>query len=528
MTGQKLSRWTKTTVVVVTLLLVSVALSAVVFAGPAAAQSEGQADVVVLFDRSGSMDEVADDLQNETENLADELDSEGIDARYALITYDDQGDELTEVRQTFTSDTEDFKDSLDFDTPGGTENASNAILLAFDELDFRSDAQKIVVVITDEDDDGYEQAGETAINRLNDEDATLVAVSEPEADSGYSEEETLRHMAEEQADSGEWTDIGAASFTDVIADLIDVIKEETTTTTSDGTGPNFDIVEKSVEKDTVYPGEEVTATAVVENTGASGTFDAFVTTTRRVMYNEEVEIDSDDSHRFEIPVSFDSIGSYLLRIDGESLARVTVEEQPLNGDNIEIHDPSVKRSVVGPGESYNVSAVVENVGNRSGTAVVQFNAADNSSNSTTMGTESAALAPGESTTVTYEATAADDLSADRNRSWSVNNESAGNVTILAGDDLSTGVIDAYATPAEVRPGEEYEAVGVVYNPTDERQMKAVGFTPDNGGSPALRYVWVDANSAVEVTHTRTAPEDAEGSIGWRFNTQELEIPVVEG
>lgn len=499
------------------LVVTSLLVATVALAGPVAAQSS-QADVVFVFDKTGSMDTQAAALKAEVENVAAELDSAGIDARYGLITYESSSN--TEIRQELTSDTTALEDALGFSTEGSTENASHGILMALDEMNYRSDAQKIVVVITDEDDDGTSAKG-SAIQRLDEENACLVSVS-PDND----DHDELKTMAQE-VDCGEWTNIDSESFTTVVTDLVDVIKEETEAVleTPDAT-PDIEVVEKSVDNATVYTDETFTATVVVENGGTGGgTYHAHLTDGLQSLYSERADVGPGERHTFTATLSYAETGEYLLRINHRSLAYVTVVERPLGDDEIEVTDGSVTRSTVAPGESYTVAATVENVGNYSGDATVTFASGDNGSNSTApVANRTVELEPGEAKTVEYEATAPENGTGS-DLTWTADDTVLGNVSVVSTDD-EVGVVDAYANRSSVAPGGALEVTGVIYNPDDESHVFTVTVGNETGEAAAYRLVEVGPGESVHASWTVEAPSDAgEGPATWWFNGEAASVDV---
>ncbi|MUV85103.1 VWA domain-containing protein [Natronomonas sp. CBA1123] len=530
-------------VVFATLLVVSL-LSTVALAGTATAQSDS-ADIVFVFDKTDSMDPHREALQDDIGNVADEFESKGIDARYGLVTYEE--DWNTEVRQPLTSDTGELKESLNFETSGNMENASHGILTALD-MEYRDDAQKIVVVITNEDDDGANNntaVKERALQRIDDENACLVAFS-PDSDRDYNDLNTYT----EEVECGHWSNFDTESFTDVAA----VIEEEASDGTTDDSEqttaprqsyPDFDIIEKSVSSNTVYTNETFTTKVVVENVGSTdGTYHALITDIDQSLYSKRVELDPGESHTFRAPISYTKPDEYRLRINHRTLDRVTVIDRQLADENVAVIERSVKRSVVMPGENYDVSVTVENTGNHSGYATVPFAAGEDANNTTHVANETVYLASGETKTVTHEATA-DANASGTNQIWAVENTTLGNVSVLDENDSQVG-IDAYATPGAVEPNESYDVTGVVYNNANESRMVTVNVAPEHGELGALRMVAVGSDESVAVRHSTQAPSPPDNTYDlgqtntterastermsetWWVNDQRVNVTVITG
>jgi len=167
------------------LLTASVALSTVGFAGAAAAQSS-QADVVFMWDISGSMD--PDPLIDETETLTNELDSSGVDAQFGVVLMDVRKNRINKgpsVEQGLTPDTTKIDSALEgVESKAGNETASEGILTALNDISYREGSQKVIVVFTDCQDLNGADTRDTAINELNEANAYLVSVSPNE--DGYN------------------------------------------------------------------------------------------------------------------------------------------------------------------------------------------------------------------------------------------------------------------------------------------------------------------------------------------------------
>jgi predicted ribosomally synthesized peptide with SipW-like signal peptide len=193
-------------------------------------------DIAFLLDRSGSMSDETDALQKNIQQVANGI---AADARYAVVPYEEttttnvtdaiRNDTGTDTCKTFidTGLTSDSGDLLfDYVTCGGSEKASEAIQFALDELSWRSEAQKVVVVLTDEDDsDSTEQQRADAMDQLNAEDACLLAVADTE--NGDDDLRTMATgtvsfssssgLADRSVNCGDWIEI---TDTDGLSDAV--------------------------------------------------------------------------------------------------------------------------------------------------------------------------------------------------------------------------------------------------------------------------------------------------------------------
>ncbi|MBN2356155.1 VWA domain-containing protein, partial [candidate division KSB1 bacterium] len=119
--------------------------------------SGAKADIVFVFDTTGSMGGEIDALKLRASTFADALAAKGIDYRLALITF---GDEVEQVHK-FTADISTFKGWIGaLYASGGGDTKENALegLAAATQMDFRTVSQRIAILITDAP---YHQDGET-------------------------------------------------------------------------------------------------------------------------------------------------------------------------------------------------------------------------------------------------------------------------------------------------------------------------------------------------------------------------------
>ncbi len=119
--------------------------------------SGAKADIVFVFDTTGSMGDEISGLKSRASAFADALAAKGIDYRLALVTYGDAVDKVYD----FTTDITTFKGWIDgLVASGGGDTKENSLegLASASALDFRSVSQRIAILITDAD---YHEAGES-------------------------------------------------------------------------------------------------------------------------------------------------------------------------------------------------------------------------------------------------------------------------------------------------------------------------------------------------------------------------------
>ncbi|WP_254767150.1 vWA domain-containing protein [Salinilacihabitans rarus] len=187
--------------------------------------SASSLDLVFVFDDSGSMGNEISSMKRKVKGLTEDIDEAGIDARYGLVSFRDDVD--TDL--TFTDDADALKDAVDsLEAYGGgdfPEDNFDAIVTALED-DYRDDAQKIVVDITDAtshydgDDSGFsEYTLSDVATALNERGASFVAVS-----PGYDDPDaSLKVLAEETG--GLWIDIGDADFDRILDRISDLVVE---------------------------------------------------------------------------------------------------------------------------------------------------------------------------------------------------------------------------------------------------------------------------------------------------------------
>lgn len=134
------------------------------------------ADIVFVFDTTGSMGSGLNSVQDSIISFSEYLDDAGLDVRLGAVTYGDafdtvadvdspaRGESLrrdtppsfdTSVRPSFdlSTDFAAFQSFIADDSPrgggDGPENGTGAVNAAYDELSWRSGAQRIMIVITD-------------------------------------------------------------------------------------------------------------------------------------------------------------------------------------------------------------------------------------------------------------------------------------------------------------------------------------------------------------------------------------------
>jgi hypothetical protein len=214
---------------------------------------ERQADIVFVFDDSGSMGGEIGTLQSRITSFVDDVEAEGIDARYALVSFRD----TVATRLDFTDDPGTIQTAVNGLSAGGggdfPEDNLDAIGVATRNLSpdsgpalspYRPSAQRIVIDITDAaghvDEEGFD-APHTDLTAV-DVQGFLTGYTYYAVSSDFTIGQgqiTKRELAD--LVGGTWTDIGSADFSLILDDLVGEITAPTyrldyttPTTTTDG------------------------------------------------------------------------------------------------------------------------------------------------------------------------------------------------------------------------------------------------------------------------------------------------------
>lgn len=328
--------------VVVAVVLCIVAVPAVGAATAAGTDNTRKVDVLFVLDASGSNSEEVSAISDEVAALHDRMDTAGVDARFAVVSYR----KTPTVQQPLTDNASKVSAAMDFPTRGSWENASDAILGAL-ETDTRTDAETVVVVVTDEDDDSSDTVRNRAISELSGVHFVAISPDEPSTSScsgpdphpvcDNSTDNELRTMA--NLVDGDWTDIDTgqepfgSTFIDTVMDSVDDIpvgqSTSQTTRTVDRTG-ELKVTNASVHPETVTVGEAVMVTATFTNVGnKQGSFVRWLATERNLRLiapRTDVLLDPDENRTVSLEVTFDEPGTHSLVLSGREIGTVKIRQ----------------------------------------------------------------------------------------------------------------------------------------------------------------------------------------------------------
>jgi tetratricopeptide (TPR) repeat protein len=215
----------------------SLAIGDYYFTGNATGQ---EIDLAVVFDNTTSMDEEIRALKSKVQELTQKISSSNLDARYSLVTFNCR---VITTETTWTSDANSFKDAIgnlsasggDFNLP---ENSLGGIERAL-SFGFRPEAQKIIIVITDElsyqKGDGKSNSSydlSDVKEDLSNSGATFIAVSpdfsDPNADPDVPRSDVARYADMKTLatqSSGLWIDLRSADFSVILDQFQGIITE---------------------------------------------------------------------------------------------------------------------------------------------------------------------------------------------------------------------------------------------------------------------------------------------------------------
>jgi len=205
-----------------------VAIDNVYFSGNASGQ---KIDLAIVFDETTSMDEEIDALKSKVKDLTQKINSSMLDARYSLVTFN--GADVT-TKINWTNDADSFRNVISkLSTSGGNtqlpENSIDGIERVF-SFGFRPDAQKVIIVVTDEPSqqkgDGKSSSAYTMDDVKSDlliSNVMLIAVSPDFRKSNVDPNvprsnlpmyADMRELGDEA--SGLWIDINSADFSTIL------------------------------------------------------------------------------------------------------------------------------------------------------------------------------------------------------------------------------------------------------------------------------------------------------------------------
>jgi len=298
-------------------------------------------------------------------------------------TVDSQSVTLGGGESTTVSFDRSFSDAGDYDISVSGETAGTVTVLepaSFEVTDAALADNEIV--------EGDAVETTATVENTGDLEGTYEAELEVDGETVDSESVTL--------DGGESTSVSFdRSFSD--AGSYDVsVGDETAGTLDVLTPPDIEATELEVNPNPVLESEAVDIQATLENSGgASGEFEAELQVDGNTEETQTVPVEGESSTQVSFDRSFETAGQYSVQVSGSETATVTVE-QPAT---FSVTDLSVGGGDLVAGDSVDVTATVENSGDRGGTFEAKLRV-----DGATVNSKSVTVAGGESSGVSFDRT----------------------------------------------------------------------------------------------------------------------------
>lgn len=191
--------------------------------------TSSQLDLAILFDDTGSMSDEINETKEKVMELTESIALAGIDCRYALISFKD----TVTINQEWTSEPSVMQQAVDglhasegFDAPEANLDAIEAAL----EMGFRSDAQHMIIDITDDlthyrgDGTPFSEytIAETAENLLNN-GTSYILVGPTTVSGAFNEQNDKRELVKALGGSGLFIDIHGNEFSTILDNIQGII-----------------------------------------------------------------------------------------------------------------------------------------------------------------------------------------------------------------------------------------------------------------------------------------------------------------
>jgi Mg-chelatase subunit ChlD len=235
----------------------------------------GAVDIVFVLDQSGSMDDDNAVVRQELQNFTAQLESENVDARYAVIEMERPASTL----QNFSSNVTETQASIEevLQATGETEDNFDALNQSLNllESESRPNAQQIVIDITDEGSNTAEPTQADLADRFDETNTSYIAVTPGPTQDPMAEypTELQKQPLANMTEDGVWYDLledeFGEQFTEEIAGtVIDVSRQNQQELTLD-TGETDSVTFQVNTSD--IPPESYTVTVETEDDTATTT-----------------------------------------------------------------------------------------------------------------------------------------------------------------------------------------------------------------------------------------------------------------
>jgi Mg-chelatase subunit ChlD len=492
-----------------------------------ASQSSGKVDVVFVIDDTGSMGNNIDGVKNNIRGFIEDIENEGLDGRYALITFSRQ----PELDQGFTDDPAEMEQALgSVRVAGGIEDNFDALKMAT-EMEFRPDAKRVIVDITDEDADlGPTDLRMPEVLDLVEPFTAYVAVTEDRP--GNCESPPTASCKDKRAlagtlETGSYVDLKQVDQDDEsdFGDILETVTGVITDAVESETGPediaeaDIEYVDEEVNRTTAQPGGTIRVNVTVVNRGeASGGYVASFRGDFQLFEIRSGRLDPGESVELSANISFEDTGNHRVFVGQEFVDTVTTERSAPDvaaRQHLTVEYAYLTQLNVRAGESYTAVARVTNTDDRRHRFVLPISRYGGPDGASTP----FELAGGESTLIRTQRTVSGPVDSSRVTVVRALDTPAGNLTVHPADRAMTaGVSYAYVTADTADRGNEYELVAVLRNPADESRRVTLAVLPPGIPDPGAAEVNLDTRTvgANSVRTVRIGVPIARGPFGGRW------------
>lgn len=268
--------------------------------------------------------------------------------------------------------------------------------------------------------------------------------------------------------------------------------------TAAGNSASFEVTDATVDPKTVTQGEAAEVTATVENSGnKTGTFTAELTRNGTVTQTREVSVEGSSTRVVTFTVEPAATGAYDLSVNGVDAGTLTVND-PASFDVVRA---DIDEGTVEVGEAVDVTATVENTGERSGTHEVSLQAGGTTAETRT--TEE--IDPGEREEVTYE------YAPDEPGEQSIAVDGVTIGTLTAEDSETEADEETEDGSADDDDADDDEADDQGGTETSAEEKTTPRNETSGGGAPADNATETEPNRTDESTATSTPERGADSS-----------------
>jgi hypothetical protein len=493
-------------------------------------------DIVFVVDDTGSMENNIDGVKNNIRGFIQDIENESIDGRYALITFS----QSPELDQGFTDDPAELEQALGrINAQGNLEDNFDALKMAT-EMEFRSDAKRVVVDITDEDADlapVTDLRMPEVIEFMKPFDAYVAVSEDPPGNCASPPGPSCKdkRVLGQTLEGGQWVDLGQLDDDDEsdFGDILETVKGVITDLVGDGGASGGDIVEADIEyvdatfnRTTIDPGGTVEVNVTAINRGeASGAYIAAFQSDFRLIDTQRGQLQPGESVRLSTEITFEDTGQHRIFAGRSYLGTVTVDALTAAETSeryLKVEYAYLTRLHAWKGTSFEVVATVRSTAD----TVDEFAITSKRFDGGGAVSETVFLEPRERRVIRQSHTITATPDRISLQEWQVNGARAGNLTVHPeGTDLPTGVLYTYVTKDEVEPGDRYDVVAVIHNGDDSRRNVLVNFARENGdgdGESMLRGL--EPGDTERVTYDVIG--DGSGTVRWVVN-DDLRAGAVE-